>query len=257
MNRTRTFALLGVLTGLLAPVGLFAYAMVRGSAPDPLAIFAAMALGGAATLGVAGWMIGKREDALSDSNVRLKRISQELRAQSITDPLTGIPNRRLLDDQLARELAQAIRYGTPLALVMVDIDHFKTLNDRYGHRVGDDVLRRVAGVLDQQKRAGDFVARYGGEEFVAILPHTNRSQAAAWAERVRRAIGEARVTAPDGGLAGATASFGVAELDPDAPEADRLVEAADAALYEAKRAGRDRVEVWTPKTTRPGLRSVV
>ena len=96
-----------------------------------------------------------------------------------------MPNRRALDERLEGELGRTRRYGTPLAAVMIDLDHFKKLNDRHGHAAGDAVLRQVARILDSEKRRGDIVARYGGEEFVAMLSHADAAAAQTWAERVR------------------------------------------------------------------------
>jgi diguanylate cyclase (GGDEF)-like protein len=122
---------------------------------------------------------------------------------------------------------------------MIDLDHFKALNDQFGHRAGDEVLRQLGRLLDAEKRTGDLVARYGGEEFVALLPHAEAQAAVGWAERVRQRIAATRISF-EGGTLEITASFGVAGAAPDGAASD-LVEAADAALFEAKRAGRNRV----------------
>jgi diguanylate cyclase (GGDEF)-like protein len=179
-------------------------------------------------------LIGRRDDALAERNDALAALSQRLHAQSVTDALTGLPNRRAFDERLALELAGARRYARPLALVMLDLDRFKAVNDRLGHAGGDQVLRAVAGVLDRERRASDLVARHGGEEFAAILPHTGARAAAVWAERVRRAIAASEVPV--------TASLGVAAVEGgiDAT-AEGLSETADRALYAAKDGGRDRV----------------
>ncbi len=256
MNLARKLLLLGVGTGLIAPVGLVVYGAVSGSAPNPFVIFAVMAVGGMTALGTAGFMIGKREDQLAERNDRLQRVSQELQAQTTTDALTGISNRRAFDYHLARELARADRYEIPLSLVMIDIDHFKLLNDEHGHRAGDDVLRAVATSIDREKRQEDLVARYGGEEFVALLPHANAEQAAAWAERARRAVAQTETTHGEGLPLRATASFGVAQWFPGIRTPEAFIEAADAALYAAKRDGRDRVRVFSAQG-RVGLLSVM
>lgn len=230
------YLVLGAIAGVLAPAGLFAYGLVRGRELDAFEVFAIMAAGGVVTLGAAGWMIGRRDDVLRARNRELRALSESLQQLSTLDALTRIPNRRALDDRLAQEVARFNRYGTPLALVMIDLDRFKDLNDRHGHAAGDRVLQQVAAALDREKRLGDLVARFGGEEFVAILPHTDAEAAQAWAERVRGAIGatiEAAVPV--------TASFGVAQASPDGETPTRLLEAADQALYTAKRQGRNRV----------------
>src|SRR2546421_901998 len=149
-------------TGLLAPAGLFTYAVFAGRTFDPLELFFATASGGVVTLGAAGWMIGRRDDVLQRRNRELGELTQRLHALSATDPLTGISNRRTFDERLAVEVARANRYGTPITLVMLDLDHFKELNDQFGHLTGDEVLRRGAALLDREKRLGDGGGRYGG-----------------------------------------------------------------------------------------------
>ncbi len=222
--RTRYF-LLGILTGLLAPAGLLALGAATKRPLDPMIIFVVMAVGGVGTFSAAGWMIGQRDEALL--------------AMATIDALTQLPNRRAFDTRLALEIARTSRYAAPLAVVMIDLDHFKQLNDRFGHQAGDQVLRHVAASLDREKRTGDLVARYGGEELVAVLPHTDLPSAAIWAERARSRLAAA-VIVWDGQEVRVTASFGVAAADAH-PALGRLVESADEALYEAKRGGRNAV----------------
>lgn len=159
-----------------------------------------------------------------------------------TDALTGILNRRAFDERLEAEWRRAARDESMLAAVMLDIDRFKSFNDRYGHVAGDLCLKRVARALaDTLRRPGDLVARVGGEEFCAVLPATDRRGAVALAEELRAAV--ARQAIPHAGTAAGivTVSCGVAALQPQAGEATALIEIADAALYAAKAAGRDRV----------------
>jgi diguanylate cyclase (GGDEF)-like protein len=164
----------------------------------------------------------------------------ELRAgESRVDSLTQIPNRRALEESLAGEIARARRFEHELAVVLLDLDHFKQTNDTYGHAAGDRLLREVARLLAASARQGDTVARWGGEEFVAVLPETSLDGAVQLAERLRLAIGRVSL-----GASHATTSCGVASLLPgDSP--DSLLAAADAALYRAKENGRDRTEVAT------------
>lgn len=172
----------------------------------------------------------------------LRAANSRLSAQATTDELTGLPNKRALQSALARDLSRAGREGTPLSLVVIDVDHFKNFNDSYGHAVGDDVLRSVGALLLQQVRAGDVPARYGGEEFVLLLPNTDCEGAQIAAERVRRALEAMQVPGPQGSLS-VTASFGVATVEGKAclTAETSLFERADKALYEAKHAGRNRV----------------
>jgi diguanylate cyclase (GGDEF)-like protein len=235
MRNATSYAFTGLLAGLVAPTGLVIYARLAGEIPDLRLVFGVLATGGSMTLAVAGWMIGRRDDAIRHHSQELSVLSTQLRELSATDGLTGIPNRRSFDERLGTEMALATRYGSTVSLVMADLDLFKQLNDQHGHTAGDAVLRAVAQQMDRQKRAGDLVARYGGEEFVAILPHTTATAAAAWADRVRRAIEAAQI--------GITASFGVAQIAPGWT-AKQMIEGADAALYRAKRAGRNRVEIF-------------
>jgi diguanylate cyclase (GGDEF)-like protein len=190
-----------------------------------------------------------------DNGGRVKLLMQEIeryRELSLTDPLTGLYNKRYFNGRLAEETARARRYGHPFSLIFCDVDHFKEVNDRYGHDYGDQVLRAIAGVLSghiqemnvvSRLRKSDIVARYGGEEFVAILPGTQIDGAVAAAEHARSAI-EATELEATGGILKITCSFGVAEMTSDVPGSDVLVKRADLALYRAKENGRNRVEAF-------------
>ena len=161
----------------------------------------------------------------------------ELRAA--TDGLTGLANQRTVHETIKRAAAQAGRTASPFALILFDLDHFKAINDTYGHGKGDDILAAVGAVAAGTVRASDFVGRLGGEEFAIVLPDTNLAGALDVAEKLRAAI--ARISVP-GVDRTTTASFGVAILPDDAGEPDLLLRVADRALYAAKNAGRDRVE---------------
>jgi diguanylate cyclase (GGDEF)-like protein len=180
--------------------------------------------------------VAERTRALEEVNGRLALLS-------ITDPLTGLANRRRFAETLEAEWARALRMHGALALVLIDVDHFKLFNDRYGHVAGDACLRRVAGALGQGVRAGsDLVARYGGEEFAVILPGIDTRMAQAMAERLRAAV--AALAEPHAGAATGivTVSAGVAAVLPSPrTSAEQLIRAADAALYRAKGAGRNQV----------------
>ena len=175
----------------------------------------------------------------------------EIRAA--TDALTGLPNNRAVQDTIKRMVAQAGRNLSPLSAALLDLDHFKRINDAYGHSRGDEVLAAVATVLRSSLRERDFVGRYGGEEFLLLLPDTGRDQAVVVAEKVRAAVaglGLSEIGQP------VTASLGIAAVPDDAADADTLIRAADRALYAAKGNGRNRVELFiSPVRDQDGLRS--
>jgi diguanylate cyclase (GGDEF)-like protein len=158
-----------------------------------------------------------------------------------TDDLTGIANRRHFFDLAARELARARRDGRRLLAMMLDIDHFKNINDQYGHQVGDEVIQLIAERLSRFARAEDVLGRYGGEEFALLIP-AGAEDAPAVAERLRAAIAEGPVATRVGPMA-VTVSVGVAHLRPDDADVSALLGRADRRLYDAKRGGRNRVEV--------------
>jgi diguanylate cyclase (GGDEF)-like protein len=164
-----------------------------------------------------------------------------------TDALTGLPNRRAVNDNLKRMVAQAHRVERPLAAIAIDLDHFKQVNDRYGHEKGDEVLATVSAVLLNTVRTSDFVGRLGGEEFLVLAPDTHPGGALVLAEKLRQAI--ARVEIPGAGHV--TASFGVSNVPEDAVDPDTLLRRADRALYAAKEHGRDRVEGATSAPSTP------
>ena len=161
----------------------------------------------------------------------------ELRAA--TDALTGLPNRRAIDDHLKRLLAQAGRSLTPMSAILMDLDHFKQINDTFGHERGDEVLAAVGAVMRTELRGGDFAGRSGGEEFIVMLPDTDRAGALRVAEHLRQAVHSLSLP---GVTREITASFGVAGYPDDALDGETLMRLADRALYSAKQNGRDRVE---------------
>jgi diguanylate cyclase (GGDEF)-like protein len=170
-------------------------------------------------------------------------LHEAVERQAVTDELTGLANVRAFMATLDRELERSRRFDTPLGLVMLDIDDFKRVNDTYGHQQGDEVLAQVAGVLRDLSRDLDAPARYGGEEMAVVLPQTDAEGAALLAERIREAVEALQVPrVRGGGTLSVTASFGVASVPDSAADRDRLIAAADAALYRAKRNGKNRVE---------------
>ena len=157
--------------------------------------------------------------------------------QASTDHLTGLANRRRFERQLEREVARTARHGRPFSLITIDIDHFKKVNDTHGHEAGDEAIKTLARVLQQGTRGIDLAARIGGEEFAVILTETSITGAVEVAERLRTALKSVEIS-----LVGTiAASFGVAECPSEAETARELLARADAALYHAKRTGRDRV----------------
>lgn len=185
------------------------------------------------------------------------RVLQQL---SAVDGLTGIANRRHFDAQLEREWQRALRNGTPLALVLMDIDYFKEYNDRNGHPAGDQCLKQVAGILRDVTRAPtDLMARYGGEEFVSLLPETDEAGAGAVAQRVMEQVENLQIRHPASQVADhITLSIGICSMRVEAGmDSAPLVAAADAALYRAKRRGRNRIEFARDTDIVPGKRSGV
>ncbi|TSE24905.1 Response regulator PleD [Tepidimonas sediminis] len=180
------------------------------------------------------------------THLTLKFQSDLLRALAFIDGLTGVANRRQFDERLSIEWARAQRHGSALSLILVDVDHFKSYNDHYGHQAGDDALRRVAACLREHVRRGtDLVARYGGEEFACLLPDTTAEDARALAQQLLEAVRLLAIPHHHGGIGGVlTASFGVAtRAGASRPgwQPAALLGLADAQLYEAKRLGRARV----------------
>lgn len=190
----------------------------------------------------------RRDELLARVEValRIKREAENLRhsnaqltALSMTDSLTGVYNRRYLDQRLEEEVARSHRHGYALSCLMIDIDHFKRVNDRYGHQEGDRVLQAIGTVIRQAVRISDVVGRYGGEEFTVIAPSTSLLSAMVVGERIRTRVEQCEFRIADDTVH-VTVSIGVAELTPSG-SAQSLIAAADRALYLAKTAGRNRV----------------
>ncbi|AUC96918.1 GGDEF domain-containing protein [Bradyrhizobium sp. SK17] len=175
----------------------------------------------------------------------LVRNARQLEVLATTDPLTGLFNRRQFLTMTDAEWSRFQRYYRSLSVLMVDIDHFKSVNDRFGHAVGDEAIRAVADVCVRGKRKSDIVGRVGGEEFAVLLPETTLSRARTVAERIRKRVEGLTLTA-EGRPVQLTVSVGVAEAITSMPGVDALMKAADAALYQAKEGGRNRTQCWMP-----------
>lgn len=176
------------------------------------------------------------------------RMVGDLERLASQDPLTGILNRRRLEEEATKLQALSIRTGKSMTLMMLDIDHFKNVNDRYGHQVGDEILRHAALTIQKAIREYDYFARYGGEEFCILLPATTKDEAFAQGERLRRLYAEAPFVL-DGQPLHSTISIGIADSADTGTEFRLLVQAADQALYEAKQSGRNLVKVYSLQTT--------
>ncbi len=174
---------------------------------------------------------------------RTVQLQKDLLCLAMTDVLTGIPNRRAFMDRLRAEVARAVRHSTALCVAMVDIDHFKSVNDTYGHATGDVVIRSVANALSDAVRDSDIVGRLGGEEFAVILPDSRLEDATQTCERLRQSIENTTVSTDEGKPLSVTASLGLVEYTKSDQTADTLLNLADEALYESKQNGRNRLTV--------------
>ncbi len=265
MNLAALRGTLGVGQALLATLvggGLVAVSGgARPFAPDTSLTVSLMCMG---TLGLYLVLFGRsthqRTVVLNDTRVKLRQSEQALQAQleavqslqaqltdqANRDPLTGLYNRRYLNDSLQREFDRCARDGAPVSVLLVDLDHFKHINDRFGHRMGDEVLCRVSALLSQRMRTSDLCCRYGGEEFLLFLPEVGLEVALERAEAWRQLI-EAQRWDVDGETFGVTLSIGVASYPSARMAPAALIERADQALYRAKADGRNRICVAPPE----------
>ncbi len=177
----------------------------------------------------------------------VSRLYLDAQKKAVTDGLTGLITHAHFKEQLASRFYEARRFNQPLSLMFIDIDHFKRINDTYGHQTGDEVLRQVCRVIQERVRACDVAARYGGEEIAVLLPQTDLPGAMILAERMREAISDLSVTDLRGqAIVSVTASLGVSELEPDDQAPADLIERSDQAVYRAKHRGRNQVVQWAP-----------
>jgi len=181
------------------------------------------------------------EQRVAERTRQLEEANESLQHLATVDPLTGAWNRRHFRELAENEMDRAARYGRPLTVAMLDVDHFKAVNDEHGHTAGDAVLADVVARLRERLRSVDLLGRYGGEEFALVLPETDPDAALAAAERLRRAVAAAPVMLADGTTLEVTISLGVTRVTAEDGALDGPINRADAALYAAKAAGRDRV----------------
>lgn len=189
---------------------------------------------------------GKRQLALTMAEqismaLASLRLREKLRDLSIRDPVTGLLNRRFMEDALGRELRRAQRKNTPMGVIMIDVDHFKRYNDTFGHDAGDTVLRELGRYFQENVRESDLACRYGGEEFTLILPEAGEEVVLQRAELLREGARHLDLTHRGQPLGTITLSLGVSLFPADGGTAENLLQEADAALYRAKKEGRDRV----------------
>ena len=225
-----------VYLGLVVVYGPAAVAVLLGRASDPSSLVAFTRTVSYLVLVPLMWALASRLERLVAERARAELLAE----QATTDSLTGIANRRLLDDELERMIAQARRYHLPLSVVLMDLDDFKDVNDEHGHDTGDRVLVETVERVTASVRDADLIGRWGGEEFLLLAPHTDHEAACTLAERCRTAIRRSPMEVGE-----VTASFGVATLDAS-DDARELFRRADLALYTAKQEGRDRVAGITP-----------
>jgi diguanylate cyclase (GGDEF)-like protein len=206
---------------------------------------------GTAALGILIWFL-VTAIALAWALARtLTRLHQRVERQAITDPLTGLWNRRYMAETLEREVARALRFGHEISLIIIDVDDFKEINDRQGHLQGDIVLETVANVVREATRSIDVAARYGGDELAVVLVETGREGAMTLGERLGERMRKTEVPLREGGSMGVTISIGVATLPDSADTLESLVDAADHALLRAKRAGKNQLRIAPVTRSKP------
>lgn len=241
MGAGRRRALQGLVLSLGAPIGWLSLRLLGGrSLADEIArnlgLYLYLSIPTALVFGLFGAALGAQEQRLAAAN---RRLSDD----ALTDPLTGLKNLRYFRARLEEEYANSQRQSLPIALLMIDLDRFKSVNDRHGHPEGDRLLKAIGRAIASVVRLGETAARVGGEEFALLLPGATGDEALAAAERVRSAVATVRVHSAAGEIISITTSVGCASTsDLGEVSVSDLYETADKALYEAKRRGRDRAE---------------
>lgn len=223
-----------LILGFLAGYGAFGAAHYGMATTQADLIVAAILLAGGGFV----LMVARLSDMTTRDIVRIASLEHDI----MRDPMTGAYNRRYLESQLDEEISRARRSNCSLSALMIDLDHFKHVNDTYGHQIGDDVIRHVSSLIMSQIRVSDILVRYGGEEFLVLTPDSASADANDLGNRLLHHIRSQSLTLPTGTILAATASIGVATLG-DADTQAAFLRRADEALYEAKRAGRDTVHL--------------
>ncbi len=205
------------------------------------------ALSAQAALALAPYQLQEEQKLHLSKLEAVSRLYLDAQKKAVTDGLTGLITHAHFKEQLASRFFESRRFDQPLSLMFIDVDHFKRINDTYGHQTGDEVLRQVCRAIQERVRACDVAARYGGEEIAVLLPQTDLAGALILAERMREAISELSINDLRGeAIVTVTASVGVSELEPDDQAPADLIERADQAVYRAKHRGRNQVVAWTP-----------
>jgi diguanylate cyclase (GGDEF)-like protein len=235
-------ALAGAALSLGAPAGWYALEQLGLPAPRSPLLYAYLILSPMVVMTAAAALLGGALDRARERAVDLEEVNRRYRELATTDPLTGLRNRRYFQDRLREECARSDRTDQPLSLISIDLDHFKAVNDAWGHPVGDQVLAHAARLIAGSVRTCDVACRVGGEEFAVLCPGAREEEACRVAERIRRSLERTPLRMEGGREVTITGSLGIAVREPDSGVED-LLRQADLALYRAKAAGRNRVEV--------------
>ncbi|HEY5648767.1 MAG TPA: diguanylate cyclase [Nitrospiria bacterium] len=240
---------LGGLFVVIAGIAMVAWRLLEGREDFPIGSVLAELAEGTFALSTAAAILLYLSDIFSiytkRTLIRQSNALKEAQVEALTDAITDLPNHRAFQKQLSDEISRSSRYNQPLSLMMIDLDRFKTLNDTYGHRVGDSILREVGEIIKQGLRTIDFPARYGGEEFAVILPETSLKGAMIVGDRIRQSVFSHIFRFANGQRAFLSISLGLACYPVDTRDQEELIEMADKALYHSKQNGRNRLSIFS------------